>query len=163
MSDLVKSPMQYLDKATSALRDLGIVPPKAEDAPINALLEQISDLEPDKIAVIARTLSQAERVQRGRARADRGHGRSASATRRSPTSFNSIRDDAKAMVDQIDDGKLDLFERVTNVWMKICARRHRRPLRQDQGHLSRRLRARPRTRSSASASSSRPTATSAAR
>ena len=59
MSDLVKSPMQYLEKATSALRDLGIAPPKTDDAPINALLEQITTMEPDKIAVIARTLNQA--------------------------------------------------------------------------------------------------------
>jgi len=34
-------------------------------------------------------------------------------------SFNSIRDDAKAMVDQLEDGKLSVFERATNVWMKI--------------------------------------------
>jgi len=33
--------------------------------------------------------------------------------------FNSIRDDAKTMVDQIADAKIDLLERVTNVWMKI--------------------------------------------
>src|SRR5690606_10177301 len=33
--------------------------------------------------------------------------------------FNSIRDDAKNMVDQLDDGKLDLMERVSNVWMKV--------------------------------------------
>jgi hypothetical protein len=33
--------------------------------------------------------------------------------------FNSIRDDAKTMVDQIADAKIDLFERATNVWMKI--------------------------------------------
>jgi hypothetical protein len=33
--------------------------------------------------------------------------------------FNSIRDDAKAMVDQISDGKIDVFERATNAWMKI--------------------------------------------
>ncbi|MGL4242058.1 MAG: cell surface protein, partial [Beijerinckiaceae bacterium] len=33
--------------------------------------------------------------------------------------FNSIRDDAKKMVDQIADGKIDVFERITNVWMKI--------------------------------------------
>jgi hypothetical protein len=33
--------------------------------------------------------------------------------------FNSIRDDAKGMVDQLDDGKLDLMERVSNVWMKV--------------------------------------------
>jgi hypothetical protein len=34
-------------------------------------------------------------------------------------SFNSIRDDAKRMVDQMADGKLDILERATNVWMKI--------------------------------------------
>jgi hypothetical protein len=34
-------------------------------------------------------------------------------------SFNSIRDDAKKMVDQIGDGKIDFMERVTNAWMKI--------------------------------------------
>ena len=33
--------------------------------------------------------------------------------------FNSIRDDAKRMVDQLADGKIDLFERATNTWMKI--------------------------------------------
>jgi hypothetical protein len=33
--------------------------------------------------------------------------------------FNSIRNDAKRMVDQIADSKLDLLERATNVWMKI--------------------------------------------
>jgi hypothetical protein len=34
-------------------------------------------------------------------------------------SFNSIRDDAKKMVDQIADSKIDVMERITNVWMKI--------------------------------------------
>ena len=33
--------------------------------------------------------------------------------------FNSIRDDAKRMVDQMADSKLDVMERATNVWMKI--------------------------------------------
>ena len=33
--------------------------------------------------------------------------------------FNSIRDDAKGMVDQLADNKIDVFERATNVWMKI--------------------------------------------
>jgi len=34
-------------------------------------------------------------------------------------SFNSIRDDAKGMVDQLDDGRLDILERASNVWMKV--------------------------------------------
>jgi len=119
MNDVVvKSPMQYLDRATGALRSLGLMPEKTEDAPINALLEQISSLEPDKIAVIARTLGQAsvfnEIVREQTAAMDVG-------TRYQDIAkgFDSIRDDAKAMVDQIEDGKLDVFERINNVWMKI--------------------------------------------
>jgi flagellar motor protein MotB len=34
-------------------------------------------------------------------------------------SFNSIRDDSKKMVDQLADSKVDLMERITNVWMKL--------------------------------------------
>jgi hypothetical protein len=114
----VKTPMQYLDKAVGALRDLGLQPAKVEDAPINALLEKISDLDKDKIAVIARTLGQSsvfnDVVRDQTAAMDIG-------TRYQDIaqSFNSIRDDAKKMVDQIADGKIDLLERVTNVWMKI--------------------------------------------
>src|SRR5262245_66484500 len=56
-----RAPLQYLDKASNALRDLGLMPDKAEaGAPVNALLEKISELDQDKIAVIARTLGQSE-------------------------------------------------------------------------------------------------------
>jgi hypothetical protein len=119
MNDVaVKSPMQYLDKATGALRDIGLMPSKIEDAPINGLLEQISTLEPDKIAVIARTLGQAsvfnEVVREQTTAMDIG-----TRYQELAKSFDSIRDDAKSMVDQIDDGKVDIFERVTNVWTKL--------------------------------------------
>lgn len=33
--------------------------------------------------------------------------------------FNSIRDDAKAMVDQLADGKINFAERVATIWMKL--------------------------------------------
>jgi hypothetical protein len=33
--------------------------------------------------------------------------------------FNSIRDDAKQMVDQIEDGRIDTFERLSNSWQKV--------------------------------------------
>src|SRR3712207_4318696 len=119
MSDVVvKSPMQYLDRATSALRDLGIIPPQAMDAPINGLLEKISDLDHERIVIIARTLGQASvfnEVVREQTQAVEIGER----YRQIAEAFNSIRDDAKAMVDQIADAKIDLLERVTNVWMKI--------------------------------------------
>ncbi|VFU10873.1 cell surface protein [Methylocella tundrae] len=115
---VVRTPMQYLDKANSALRDLGLLPAKVEAAPINALLEQISDLEPEKIAVIAKTLGEAsvfnEVVREQTAAMSIGQRYQDIAK-----AFDSIRDDAKTMVDQLDDGKIDLFERVNNVWMKV--------------------------------------------
>jgi hypothetical protein len=120
MNDVVvRTPMQYLDKAVGALRDMGLMPTKVEPAPINALLERISDLEPDKIQVIARTLSQAsvfnEVVREQIAGMEIGQRYKAITD-----GFNSIRDDSKRMVDQLADSKIDLLERATNVWMKIA-------------------------------------------
>lgn len=115
---VVRTPMQYLDKANSALRDLGLLPSRVEAAPINALLEQISDLEPEKIAVIAKTLGEASvfnEVVRDQTAAMSIGQRYQDIAK----AFDSIRDDAKTMVDQLDDGKIDLFERVNNVWMKV--------------------------------------------
>ncbi len=119
MSDVVvKTPMQYLDKAMGALRDLGLMPTKVEEAPIVGLLEKISDLSPDKIAVITRTLGQMsvfnEVVREQISQMDVGE-RYEQITQ----GFNSIRDDAKRMVDQVEDGKLDMIERAQNVWMKF--------------------------------------------
>jgi vacuolar-type H+-ATPase subunit I/STV1 len=115
---VVKTPMQYLDRATSALRDLGIIPPQSVDAPINGLLEKISDLDQDRIVIIARTLGQASvfnEVVREQTQAVEIGER----YQQIAEAFNSIRDDAKQMVDQIADAKIDMVERVTNVWMKI--------------------------------------------
>lgn len=119
MSDvLVKTPMQYLDKAMGALRDLGLAPPATQEAPIVGLLEKISDLSPDKIVIITRTLGQAEvfnEVVRNQVSQMEIGERYKAIT----AGFDSIRDDAKKLVDQIADGKLDMFERATNAWMKL--------------------------------------------
>jgi hypothetical protein len=111
--------MQYLDKAMNGLHDLGLLPQQGgEEAPIIALLKQISDLDEERVVAITRTLSQASlfnEVVREQVQAmDIG-------TRYEDIvdAFNSIRDDAKKMVEQIDDGELDTFERISNVWMKV--------------------------------------------
>lgn len=109
------SPLQYLDKAVGALRDMGLMPETQADAPINALLEQISDLSPDKIAVITRTLGQAStfnEVVRTQIQAMSIGERYEAITE----AFNSIRDDAKALVDQLADGKLSFMENLSNRW-----------------------------------------------
>ena len=117
MSETV-SPMKYLDKAMNGLRDLGLVPETGDEAPIIALLNQISELDEDKIVAIARTLNQASlfnEVVREQVTAMRIGDRYEDIA----NAFNSIRDDAKQMLDQIEDGKLDTLERVQNVWMKV--------------------------------------------
>jgi hypothetical protein len=115
---VVRTPMQYLDKATGLLREIGLMPAKLEPAPINALLEKISDLEPDKVQVIARTLGYAT-VFNEIVRDQISGMQIGERYRTITTGFDTIRDDAKRMVDQLADTKLDLLERATNIWMKI--------------------------------------------
>jgi len=114
----VRQPMKYLDKAMSTLRDLGLINDKKEPSPIIGLLDQINGLDDTKVALIARTLDQMsvfnevvrEQISGmgiGERYADITHG------------FNSIRDDAKSMVQQLDDGKIDTMERVSNIWQKV--------------------------------------------
>ncbi len=110
--------LQYLDKAMNQLRDLGLMPDTVEEAPILSLLERISDIDEEKSLAIARTLSQASvfndivREQLSQMNIGERYGEITQA-------FNSIREDAKSMVQQLDDGKIDTFERIGNVWMKV--------------------------------------------
>lgn len=110
--------LQYLDRALGQLRDLGLVPDTPEEAPIVALLDRLTPLAEDKVVSIARTLSQASvfnEVVREQVSAMNLGQRYEQITE----SFNSIREDAKRMVEQIEDGKIDTFERISNAWMKV--------------------------------------------
>ena len=115
-----KSPMQYLDKAMNTLHELGLVPAAddGQEAPIIVLLNRITDLDEARVAAIARTLDKASLfndIVREQVQAMEVGERYEEITK----AFNSIRDDAKSMVEQIEDGHLDTFERISNVWMKV--------------------------------------------
>ncbi len=110
--------LQYLDKAMNQLRDLGLMPETVEEAPILSLLERISDIDPDKSLAIARTLSQAS-VFNDVVREQVSLMQMGERYEEITDAFNSIRKDAKSMVEQVEDGKIDTFERVSNVWMKV--------------------------------------------
>ncbi len=117
MSD---SPIKYLDKAMNTVRDLGLLPTETDsrDEPIIALLNQISTIDEDRVIAIARTLNQSSlfnEIVREQVQAMDISDRYESITQ----SFNSIRDDSKTMVDQLADGKISSFERLTNVWTKV--------------------------------------------
>ncbi len=113
----MSTPMQYLDKAMVRLKNLGLMPDKTEEAPVVALLRRVSDLDQDKVVAIARTLSQASlfnQVVREQVASMQISDRYTIIT----NAFNSIRDDAKSMVEQLEDGKVNTWERLQNVWMK---------------------------------------------
>ena len=109
--------IQYLDRAMVKLDDLGLLPKQQQEAPVMALIKEVAVYDQEKIVLIARTLSQAslfnevvrEQVQEMR------YGERYEAI---AAMFDSIRKDAKAMVDQVEDGKLDTLERMGNFWMK---------------------------------------------
>lgn len=117
---MAKSPstLQYLDRALGKLRELGLLSGDSDPVPVITLLDQISDLDVEKVTAIARTLDQASyfnEVVREQVSGIRVGERYEGIT----TAFNSIRDDAKALVNQYADGKISNMEKVSNAWMKM--------------------------------------------
>ncbi|MBT8364237.1 MAG: cell surface protein [Deltaproteobacteria bacterium] len=116
--NVLSSPLRYLDKALNGLRDLGLMPQKPDEMPVITLINQISGLDQEKTIAIARTLSSTtvfNEVVREQITAMNVGERYETITK----SFDSIRDDAKSMVEQLDDGKIDTMERLSNFWMKV--------------------------------------------
>jgi hypothetical protein len=118
-TEVMDKPLAYLDRAVGAIRELGLWPEgEPQEAPITGLLSEITHLDDTKVVLIGRVLTQASafnEVVRTQVASMNVGERYEDITK----SFNSIRDDAKGMVDQLEDGKLDLLERASNVWMKV--------------------------------------------
>ena len=114
------APLSYLDRAMGALRDLALLPDGTAEgeAPIVSLLERISHLDEERVVAITRTLAQAtvfnDVVRRQVEAMDVG-----TRFERIANDFDSVRRDARAMVEQIEDGKLSTRERLANMWMKV--------------------------------------------
>ncbi len=116
-ANIVSTPLRYLDKALNGLRDMGLMPAKPDEMPVVALINRISDLDEEKTIAIARTLSNTtvfNEVVREQITAMNVGERYEVIT----NAFDSIRDDAKSMVDQLSDGKIDTMEKISNFWMK---------------------------------------------
>jgi hypothetical protein len=114
-------PIRYLDRAMNQLHDMGLLPERtaaAAEEPIVALIDRLTALDADRVAAIARTLAQAStfnEVVRSQVQAMDVGERYETIT----STFDSIREDARGMVDQMEDGRIDTFERLGNVWMKV--------------------------------------------
>lgn len=110
---MTSNAMIYLDKAVGALRNLGVEVNANEPSPVVALIQKVSSINEESALAIARTLQQAtlfNQVVR-----DNVNGMTVSARyEKIANAFDSIRDDAKRLIEQMGDGKLDMRERLVN-------------------------------------------------
>ncbi|HEX7635381.1 MAG TPA: merozoite surface protein 3b [Noviherbaspirillum sp.] len=111
-------PVNYLDRAVSALRRLGIDMQTEQGAPVVAILEKIARYDNAKVASIASTLQQSSSFNAAVREQIAGMDIS---TRYADIAgrFNSIRDDAQQMAGWMADGKLDFKERLQQNWMRL--------------------------------------------
>ncbi|MBI1383951.1 MAG: cell surface protein [Rhizobiales bacterium] len=112
------SPLAHLDRAKQKIRDLGLNVKPVEADPIGGLLQQIYALDQESVTVIAKTLADVS-VFNEIVRNEISAMNIGERYNEIVGAFNSIREDAKRLVDQLEDGKVNTFERVANVWMKV--------------------------------------------
>jgi len=119
MNEVIKpAAPKYLQKALDSLKVLGVGTSDTGTAPIVALLKRISDVDEDRVLVIARTLSHQQNFD------------SLVASQISQINFgsrfddivkrfDSIRDDSKRLVAQAERSAPTVGDRVSNVVMKL--------------------------------------------
>jgi hypothetical protein len=113
------APLQkYLDKAVAVLQQFGVLPKKDAPAELVKLLEEVRHVDEPKVLTIARTVNymqsfnamvrdNVEDIQIGN--------RYLAISQQ----FDSIRDDSKKLIAQLDDGVISFTERISNLWMKM--------------------------------------------
>jgi len=99
------------------LRDLGLVEEVSEESPITGLLERIADIDPIKVAILTQTLQKMS-ISNDVVRQQVAQMSVGERYERITRSFDSIRDDAKSMVDQLEDNQID---RNRPVWTAFSA------------------------------------------
>jgi hypothetical protein len=110
---------KYLDSAIGVLNKYGIVPRKDQDtSKLASLLQDVVSVNEPKVLAVAKTLEYMgsfNELVRDNVGDMRVAGRYAEIT----DMFDSIRDDSKNLVAQMEDGKINMREKMGNLWMKI--------------------------------------------
>lgn len=112
------SVQKYLDQALAVLQRYGVLP--AQDAPpqLTRLLEEVRHVDEPRVMTIAKTMQYMQSFN-GMVRDNVEDVRIGNRFLDISQQFDSIRDDSKTLIAQLDDGKISLSERVSNLWMKM--------------------------------------------
>ena len=108
----------YVDRAVQVLNKIGIILKPQTDAPILKLLDNVTEIDKNRVMSIARTLQQQSAFNEVVREQIDGVQVSQRYTK-IVNHFDSIRTDMEKMIGWLDDGRLDFFERIKIGWMRL--------------------------------------------
>jgi len=108
----------YLDRAVAGLRSIGLSIAEADPAPILPLLDIVQHYDPARIISIAATLQSASTFNAA-VREQIGGMEISDRYADIASGFTSIREDAAEMAGWMEDGRLDMAEKLKLAWMNL--------------------------------------------
>ena len=109
----------YLDKAVKVLEKFEIVPKEGEESKLAELLQDVVAVDEPKVLAITKTLRHISAFN-ALVRENVSDMNFSDRYNQITKLFDSIRDDYQKLLKQIDDGKIDLKEKVQNWWMWLA-------------------------------------------
>jgi hypothetical protein len=114
----MSSMRKYLDRAVVVLKKFGVDSANTAPQELIALLEEVKHLDEDKVLAIAdviQHMSSFNALVRENVESIKVGNRYMDIT----TMFDSVREDSKRLIQQLDDGKISGTEKLSNWWMKM--------------------------------------------
>ncbi len=109
---------KYLDRAVSVLQKFGVAPASGSQSELTRLLDEVKHIDEPKVLAIAKTIQQMgtfNALVRDNVESINIGNRYLEITQM----FDSVRDDSKMLIKQLDDGKFSLAEKAQNLWMRL--------------------------------------------
>jgi hypothetical protein len=109
---------RYLDKALKVLQKYGIVAGNQQPGELTRLLDDVKHVDEPKVIAIGRTIqhmSTFNQLVRDNVEDIRIGDRYLEIS----NMFDSVRDDSKKLIAQLDDGRISFGEKLSNLWMKM--------------------------------------------
>lgn len=110
---------KYLEQAVNVLERFGVTKKEGEESQVASLLEEVVSVNEPKVLAIAKTLEYAgsfNELVRDNVKEIKLGNRYGNIT----SMFDSIREDSKNLLKQLEDGKIDTSEKIQNLWMKLA-------------------------------------------
>jgi hypothetical protein len=112
------SVQKYLDQALTVLQKYGILPKQDAPPQLIKLLEEVRHVDEPKVMTIGKTVQYMQSFN-AMVRDNVEDIRVGNRFLEISQQFDSIRDDSKTLIAQLDDGKISFTERLQNLWMKM--------------------------------------------